>query len=428
MNNGSASSSTGRGGRAVACLHCTRILEQEMNAVAYITPQDRPPPSGRDEFWQALDPEPPVHDLASFSQLAVNCVAAGASDLTLQTDQPVRCQVGPHQLRVTRRPYSPTEIDKLLVEAYGSAGGPTLIAARRVLDFSWQIPRGRGEFQRFRVNATGVLARRGGNGLELTFRALPAATPSLDDVGLDPELWPLLSPPSGLVVVAGATGQGKSTTLAALIRQHMTEAQVKIVDIQAPIEFTYSDLSPDIRNGSSLGQSEVGTHIETFAEGVRSALRRSPDIVVIGEVRDSETARAAVDAAMTGHLVYTTVHSGDVPEIFRRLQALLSGASGERTAATDILQTFRAGIAQRLLPSVDGLGRHPVREIAILDGDLRRRLAASDPDKWPSLIGRALHGAGGDSANLRPFGRDVRPLLAEGRISPDTAAVMEVGP
>ena len=135
-----------------------------------------------------------------------------------------------------------------------------------------------------------------------------------------------------------------------------------------------------------------------------------------------------MDAAMTGHLVYTTVHSGDVPEIFRRLQALLSGASGERTAATDILQTFRAGVAQRLLPSVDGFGRHPVREIAILDGDLRRRLAASDPDKWPSLIGRALCATGGDSLNLRPFSRDVRTLLAEGRISPDTAAVMEVGP
>ena len=87
-----------------------------MNAVAYVTPQDRPPPSGRDEFWQALDPEPPVHDLVSFSQLAVNCVAADASDLTLQTDQPVRCQVGSRQLRVTRCPYSPTEIDKLLVE------------------------------------------------------------------------------------------------------------------------------------------------------------------------------------------------------------------------------------------------------------------------------------------------------------------------
>ena len=399
-----------------------------MNSVAYVTPQERPPPSGEDVFWPALDPEPPVHDLASFSQLAINCVEAGASDLTLQTDQPVRCQVGPRQLRVTRRPYSPTEIDKLLVEAYGSAGGPTLIAARRVLDFSWQIPRGRGEFQRFRVNATGVLARRGGKGVEMTFRALPAATPALEDVRLDQALWPLLSPPSGLVIVAGATGQGKSTTLAALIRQHMTEAQVKVVDIQAPIEFTYSDLSPDVRNGSSLGQSEVGTHIETFAEGVRSALRRSPDIVVIGEVRDSETARAAVDAAMTGHLVYTTVHAGDVPEIFRRLQALLSTASGERTAATDILQTFRAGIAQRLLPAVDGLGRHPVREIAVLDGDLRHQLAASGPDRWPPLVGRALGEAREDSLKLKPFSRDVRSLLAEGRISRETAAVMEANP
>ena len=392
---------------------------------SFIRPQDRPPPAAGRMFWPALESEPSSYDAAFLGQMAMNCVAAGASDLTLQTDQPARCQIGPVRLRVSRRPFSPNEIDRILAEVYGSAGAPTLIAARRVLDFSWQIPRERGLFQRFRVNATGVLPRRGGQGVEITFRALPTSTPDMAAAGLDPELWPLLSPASGLVVVAGATGQGKSTTLAALLREHLVRTGVKIIDIQAPIEFTYSDLPVGIREASSLGQSEVGTHIETFAEGVRSALRRSPDIVVIGEVRDSETARAAVDAAMTGHLVYTTVHAGDVAEIFRRLQALLSAASGEGNAAVDILQTFRAGIAQRLLPAASGFGRCPVRQIAIIDEDMRRRLAAAAADQWPSMISQALLEAPDDSRHLIPFGRDVKALLSEGQVSAAAARLFQ---
>ncbi|MCY4006706.1 MAG: ATPase, T2SS/T4P/T4SS family [Rhodobacteraceae bacterium] len=388
-------------------------------------PQDRPRPDTTQEYWAALDPEPPLYDVAALRQFVVNAVTAGASDVTLQTDQPPRCEIAGRQFRAGRRPLTPTEMETILIALYGAASAPTLLAGRKVLDFSWSIALSRSVTQRFRVNATGILARRGGAGIEITARALPRETPTLEQVGIPPDLLPLLSPPSGMVIVAGATGQGKSTTLAAILREQFVR-RVKIVDIQAPIEFAFTDIDTATRGGSSLGQSEVGTHIESFADGVRSALRRAPDILVIGEIRDSETARAAVDAAMTGHLVYTTIHAGDVPEIFRRFQALLATESGERNAAVDILQTFKVGVAQRLLRSAVGLNRYPVREMAVLAGDLRRTLTDSPPDQWPAISRRFLSSAEPGNPALRPYSRDLARLRADGRVSEEEIASLEL--
>ncbi|MDE0256727.1 MAG: ATPase, T2SS/T4P/T4SS family [Rhodospirillaceae bacterium] len=386
----------------------------------------RAPPGRGDACWPAIDPEPPLYDAESLSAASLSLVSAGASDFTLQTDQPLRARIGGIQMLAGRRPLSPAEMDGLLSACYGSSSAPTLIASRRVLDFSWHVAAGRGRQQRFRVNATGVLAR-GGRGCEMTFRALPSATPTLSDVGLTEDLWRRLSPSSGLVVVAGATGQGKSTTLAAIMRRHLSGGRIKAVDIQAPIEFTFSDLRGGLAPASSLGQSEVGSHIESFADGVRSALRRAPDIVMIGEVRDADTARAAVDAAMTGHLVYTTLHAGDVPEIFRRLQALLATASGSRAAAVDILQTFRAGLAQRLVPGAADLSRHPVREHAIATPALRRRLRDLPAEDWPAAVSEAIESAGPGDPDARAFAADAAELLRSGAIDPEAAALLEAG-
>ena len=197
---------------------------------------------------------------------------------------------------------------------------------------------------------------------------------------------------------------------------------MKIVDIESPIEFTYSDLR-QTSLASSIGQSEVGTHVETFAAGVRSALRRSPDIVIIGEERDAETARAAVDAALTGHLVYTTLHAGAGAEVFRRLQALLTAGIGSgQAAAADILHTFRAGMCQRLLRSANSLGRRPIREIVVIDSGLHGLLQSAPAETWPSAVSRALSDAPAGSPGLRPFSADAAALLEAGEIDAAEAA------
>ena len=355
-----------------------------------------------------------------FRQLAVNAAHHSTSDITVQTDRPVTVQIAGRQMAATRRPLTQSEVQTMLTGMYASGSAPSLLAQLRVLDFSWEVSTSRARRLRFRVNATAILARRGGNGVEISMRALPDRTPSPADVGLAEPLCEMLSPPSGLVVVAGATGQGKSTTLAALIGRHIAHARaVKIVDIQAPIEFTYSDLQT-AETASSIGQSEVGIHVESFAAGVRSALRRSPDIIMIGEVRDWETARAAVDAALTGHLVLTTLHAGDVPEIFHRLAALLAAGPGtQETATVDILQTLRAGMAQRLLPTSHQLGRAPIREVVILDTELRRKLRKTHPEQWPAAMAAELAEQDPDNppVHRRPFQADLRALQAQGMIT-----------
>ena len=388
-----------------------------MSRRLHIRPQVRPSPTPGSAFWPALEAEPANYNLSDFSQLAINSVAAGASDLTLQSDQPVTIQIAGRQLAAVRRPLTGTEAGQLLIGMYGASSAPNLLARRQVLDFSWEIDESRTVRRRFRVNATGILGRRDSEGVEISLRVLPDRTPTAAEVGLADETCRLLSPPSGLVIVAGATGAGKSTTLAALVRRHLASGDpVKIVDLQAPIEFTYSDLrhtSP----ASSIGQSEVGIHIGSFSDGVRSALRRSPDIIVIGEVRDAETARSAVDAALTGHLVYTTLHAGDVPEIFRRLQALLTAGTGtQQAAAADILHTFRAGMAQRLLRSAKTMERLPIREIVVMDSGIHGNLRSEPPESWPVVISRALDEAPTGGAGLRPFSVDAAALLAAGQV------------
>ncbi len=383
-----------------------------------IRPETRPPPDPDGRFWPAVESEPPSWSPEAFRQLAVNAAAFGASDITLQSDRRVTLQVAGRQLTATRRPLTGSEVEGLLTGMYGLSSAASLLAQAKVLDFSWEVPLDRTRRRRFRVNATAILSRRGGTGCEVSLRTLPDRTPSLQDVGLSPADCRILSPSSGLVVVAGSTGQGKSTTLAAIVGWHLQSDPVKIVDIQAPIEFTYSDLQHD--SASSIGQSEVGIHVRSFADGIRSALRRSPRIIMVGEVRDPETARAAVDAALTGHLVYTTLHAGDVPEIFHRLHALLaSGGGGSRTAEVDIIQTLRVGLAQRLLRSAKGLVRHPVREIAAIDGDLRTALRSAPPDEWQALVSRALGAARPGDPCLRPFRTDIEELLSSGRITAD---------
>ncbi len=389
-----------------------------MTAAVHNPPQDRPAPDAGSAFWPGLEAEPANYTLADFRQLTVNCVAAGASDITMQSEHPVTVQIAGRQVAAVRRPLTTGEASQILIGMYGSASATTLLSARQVLDFSWEIDESREVRRRFRVNATAILGRRDSQGVEVSLRVLPDTTPSPGGIGIPDDLCALLSPPNGLVVVAGATGAGKSTTLAALVHRHLVSGDaVKIVDIQAPIEFTYSDLR-HVSPASSIGQSEVGTHVESFAKGVRSALRRSPDIIMIGEVRDPETARAAVDAALTGHLVYTTIHAGDVPEVLRRLQALLVAGTGtQEAAAADILHTFRAGVAQRLLRAASTLGRRPIREIAVIDSGLHRTLQAEPPETWPVVISRAIAAAPDGSAGLRPFSVDARRLVASGEIN-----------
>ena len=370
-------------------------------------------------------PEPPRTSVDYFRGLLVACALSGASDVTIQSDQQPRGEFAGNLYRLSRRPWSPSEVEDILAETYHAANGITEIKGRRVLDYSYELNLQDGMRLRFRVNATGILGL-GGPGVEITIRILQSSTPTTRQAGLSTEEVFELSPRCGLVVIAGATGSGKSATMAALTRHHLENSShpVKIIDIQAPIEYSFGDVIWRSRNSPSLiGQSEVGRHIPSFAAGVRSALRRKPHIINVGEARDLETISATLEAALTGHLVYTTTRAANVPDCIRRLLAAFPAEERDQRAC-DLGASLRFVMVQHLVRLNEGNGRVPVREYISLSETQRRTLLGMHFGEWPSYLSEVMNGSGtnGTGGFKQNILEAVEVLLANGRVDPEEIA------
>ena len=373
----------------------------------------------------AFAEEPLRISAEDFRAMAVSCAESGASDITIQTGQQPRVELDGVLHRLTRRPWAPSEVETVLAEIYGGANAIAEIGGQRVLDFSYELRLPGGSRQRFRCNAVGVLGRDR-HGVEITMRALPRATPDAAALGLLEGEIAAMRPRDGMVVFAGATGSGKSTLLAAILRRHLEDRSrpVKIVDIQAPIEHTFRDVTGAMRGAPSLiGISEVGRHIRGFSEGVHAALRRRPDIISIGEARDAETVSAAIEAALTGHLVYTTTHAGSAAGAIHRLVSAFPAAEREQRAH-DLAAALRFLMVQHLAARADGAGRVPVRERLCVTEGLRGRLVRAPAAQWPALVADEIAGrdaAPGAGDMRRSLAEAAAALCAEGTISPAEA-------
>ena len=225
-------------------------------------------------------------------------------------------------------------------------------------------------------------------------------------------------PDDGIVLVAGGTGNGKSTLLAAMTRDMLEDpdSHRALLEYAAPTEFVFDD----IRGISAMiSQSEIPRHLPTFPAAIRNAMRRAPDVIIVGECRDGDTITAAVDAAITSHAVYTTIHAGRVAETMQRVVSLCPIAA--RTALTVALaQSLRLIVNQRLVPSADGR-RTPLREFLVFDSELRRRFLDTYPDKWPALAQITVDaGVCGQS-----YGAATHQAHAEGRITEEEARAPE---
>jgi twitching motility protein PilT len=209
------------------------------------------------------------------------------------------------------------------------------------LDFGLQVE-GLG---RFRGNAH---FSRGA--LEATFRLIPEGIPSLMELGHRPSIMKLCELSQGLVLVTGMTGSGKTTTLASIIRRISEERESVIITVEDPIEFYFRS------NRSIIKQRELGSDTKSFAEALRHVLRQDPDVIMVGEMRDRETVRAALTAAETGHLVLATLHTNDAPQALDRIVDYFPGDEQEQVLGQ--LASCLAGVlAQRLIPSEDGARR-----------------------------------------------------------------------
>ena len=267
------------------------------------------------------------------------------------------------------------------------------------VDFAHSVP----NVGRFRVN---VFRQRGS--ISMVLRRLRFGGPSFEELDLPDAVRQLADEHRGLVLVTGPTGSGKTTTLAAMIGHINKTKAVHIVTVEDPIEVLHRD---DL---ASINQREIGTDTHDFLVALRAALRQDPDVILIGEMRDTETVRAALAAAETGHLVLSTLHTMDATETVNRVLDFFPPYQ-QRQIRLTLAATLRGIVCQRLVPTLDG-GSTPVLEIMINTGRIAERIA--DPERTseiPEVI------ADGAYYGMETFDGSLLKLLQAGRISVDSA-------
>jgi twitching motility protein PilT len=291
-----------------------------------------------------------------------HAVERGASDLHIKAGDVFRARIDGHLVPLTKQRITPEQTRAIAMQMVGNDRDRERIDEIRDYDCSW----GLAGLGRFRVN---ILRQRGT--FMIVMRIIPHEIPTLEQLGLPPVVNAITTHERGLILVTGVTGSGKSSTQAAMIG-HMNETmQRHIVTLENPIEFLHRDIS------CSITQREVGPDTESFRDGLRAALRQDPDVILIGEMRDTESVDIALKAAETGHLVISTLHTRDAASTLSRLIAVFPPDEQDivRVRLADSLQ---AVVSQRLLPQKEGRGRALAAEVmvvtaaiqdCIMDGD-----------------------------------------------------------
>ncbi|HEX8160471.1 MAG TPA: PilT/PilU family type 4a pilus ATPase, partial [Pyrinomonadaceae bacterium] len=242
-------------------------------------------------------------------------------------------------------PYQTEIIAMSLME--GNSDAAARLANTGSVDLSWSLP----TKIRFRVN---IFQQRGT--YSIVMRVIPTEIPSIETLSLPKHLSEITNLRNGIVLVTGPTGSGKTSTLAAIIDRINNEHHYHIVTIEDPIEFLH------MHRRSTINQREIGTDTKDFPSALRAALRQAPKVILIGEMRDYETTEIALEAAETGHLVLSTLHTIDASKTVDRIIGLYP-KNEEQVIRTRLAQTFRYIISQRLIPSADGTGRVPAVEV-----------------------------------------------------------------
>jgi twitching motility protein PilT len=267
------------------------------------------------------------------------------------------------------------------------------------IDFAYSLP----DIGRFRVN---VFRQRGS--ISMVLRKLRFGGPSFEEVGLPEAVRNIADEHRGLILVTGPTGSGKTTTLAAMIDYINKTKAVHIVTVEDPIEVLHKD------HLASINQREIGNDTMDFLAALRAALRQDPDVILIGEMRDTETVRAAIAAAETGHLVMSTLHTVDATETVNRVIDFFPPYQ-QKQVRLALAGTLRGIICQRLVPTVDG-GRVPGLEILINNGRVAERI--SDPERTHELKDVIAEGG---YYGMITFDQSMLELLKDGKITVESA-------
>ncbi len=303
-----------------------------------------------------------------FQRILQTAINGGASDVHIKVGTPIIFRIN-GQLVAIEAP-TPTEAwVNNVVEKIVPRHTRVRLEEEREIDFSYYLP----GIGRFRTN---LFQQRGQ--FCLSMRYVKTKIPAFEELGLLPILKKIAESPRGIVLIAGATGCGKSTTLAAMIEHINATSKKHIITLEDPIEFVFED------NQSVIEQREIGLDTLSFGHGLRNILRQDPDIIMVGEMRDAISFSAAISAADTGHLVLSTLHTTNASQSVSRILDFFKADEREQVRR-QLIGTLQAVVCQRMVTTVNGTVT-PALEILINTGTVRKIIEENRLDKLPAAI------------------------------------------
>ncbi len=332
-----------------------------------------------------------------FNKILKAAVDGGASDIHIKVGGPVVFRISRRLIEI-EAPIPTSEWVENLVQHIVPAHARRQLDQEHGCDFSYY----HSEVGRFRVN---LFRQRGLYAMAM--RHVKSKVPSFDELGLQPILKQIAESPRGIILLAGSTGSGKSTTLAAMIEHVNDNFRKHIVTLEDPIEFSYDD------NQSVIEQREIGLDCESFQKGMKHALRQDPDIILVGEMRDGISFQTAMGAADTGHLVMSTLHTTNSAMAVTRILDFFQAHEREQVRR-QLAGTLQAVICQRMVPTVNG-SMTPAQEIMVNSPTVRKLIEENRLDKLPAAIET------GAEDGMQNFNQALLKLVQEGKVTKEEA-------
>jgi twitching motility protein PilT len=331
--------------------------------------------------------------METFKRILQTAVEGGASDIHLKVESPIIFRMS-RKLVVVEGPLPTQQWMDTVLEGIVPKHLKAALERDHECDFSYYLP----NVGRFRTNC---FYQRGTPCLAM--RYVKTQVPSFEELGLLPNLRTIAESPRGIVLLAGSTGSGKSTTLAAMVEHINANSRKHIITLEDPIEYVFED------NQSIIEQREVGLDTLTFAHGLKVVLRQDPDIIMVGEMRDAISFAAAISAADTGHLVLSTLHTTNAAQAVGRILDFFKPDERDQIRR-QIAGTLQAVICQRMVPTIAG-SMTPAQEILINSGTVRKLIEENRLEK----LGAAIE-TGGEEGMIN-FNQHLFQLVKEGKVS-----------
>lgn len=329
-----------------------------------------------------------------------------ASDLHLRRDRPPLYRINGKLLPATLPPLSAPDIERILREVIPKKDVETL-EKKRQIDFSFELA----NEGRFRCNVFYTMGFIGAS-----IRRIPLSAPKLEDLRVPSTLKELAEKPRGLLLITGATGSGKSTTVAALINYLNATQRSHIVTIEDPIEFAFKD------DKCTITQREMGIDFHTLPEALRACMRQDPDIIIVGEMRDYETVSLAMTAAETGHLVISTLHTNDAKSAIERILDIFP-IQQQNQVRVQLAASLVGVLSQQLIPRKDGKGRILAAEVMVKSPSIENCIRNGENEEIPTLMASSE-----DYYKMQTMNMDLQELVRQGLITKKEALACSSNP